>query len=331
MGSMGAVVRARAATVTSPPAKTVKSPPKLSAVRSISALRLTLALASKSMPSLDPNPTLCAKMGPFCVMSVRASTLYVPPSPSGDAPFTSIRPAVVTLAPLLEIEMSPPAPPSMSSPEPLARMSPFMVTTPPAITVRKPPSPTPEACMSTTPSTVVVTSVPAVMSTLQLLQSPPLATSWVLTWTEPRVASISIAPPPPCALPSDRIPSLGSPVTVTLPVADVMVMDPPKPSRFVALAMSVPSIDRFPCEVSTIAPPPKFPLTSMRDLLVPWLWMSMVVSDARATVTVPSLPGATIRAPGWKVTAAAWIWNVPMPLTVIVRLLLIWKGRFPRS
>ncbi len=242
-----------------------------------------------------------------------------------------MRPPVVTLAPLLEMEMSPPAPPSMSSPEPLARMSPLIVTTPPAITVRKPPSPTPEACISTTPSVLMVTSVPAVMSTLQLLQSPPLATSCVLTLTAPRVASISIEPPPPCALPSERMPSCGSPVMVTLPVAEVTVIDPPKPSRFAALAMSVPLIDTSPSDVSTIAPPPKLPLTSILEWLVPWLWMSIVVSDARATVTLPSLPGATIRAPGWKVTLAAWIWNVPIPSTVIVRLLLIRKGRVPRS
>ncbi len=195
-----------------------------------------------------------------------------------------------------------------------------MLTSVPAATLKNPPSPSPDAPMSITPCAVVVIVVPAVRSTSQLPQSPPLATSWLEMLSAPSVASSAIVPPPPCALPRDWMPRLGSPPMLSVPVSDVTLIDPPKPSRFVAFEVRLPFTFRLPTECKLIVPPPKLPLMSIFDLLVPWLCMSIVPVAMSVTVWLPSVPSETMRAPGWRVTFAARIWSSPAPVTVIVLL-----------
>ena len=48
-------------------------------------------------------------------------------------------------------------------------------------------------------------------------------------------------------------------------------------------------------------PPPKLPLTSIFDLLVPWLWMSMKPSAVERDVVAPSVPVVDEAPPGWNV------------------------------
>ena len=263
-------------------------------------------------------------------MVVPAEMSMLPLSPSTDpvslpgkascpAPFSSMRPPTVT-EPFELMSTSPPEPPSKSSFEPLPMKLPAMLMLPPAVALKKPPSPMPEAPRSIVACDVVVMFVPAVRFSSQLLQSPPLAAIFAAIEMEPRVASMVSVPPPPCALPNDSNPRLGSPPIETLPVSDLSVIGPPKPSTLAAFAISVPLQVRLPTECRLIEPPPKFPLTSIFDRLVPAVCRSMKPVASSVTLVLPSVPVAMNRAPGWKVMLAARILSSPAPVMVICLL-----------